>query len=115
MQWHIILLMWLLETNDMHAQSQNKLSASSIDFQDVSKDIEEPQDNGELVERLSQSSFVGEQDDGFVDPPPPVPAAECDEDMIPDYPSGETPSFSRMTKKEKKKSRRTTSVSPVMT
>lgn len=99
----------------MRAQSQNKLPVSSINSQDAPKHVEEPQGNEfELVARLSQSRFVEEQDDNYVDP---GPTAEFEEAVaIPDIaPAEEVQAPSRKFKKGKKKSQSTTSVSPVMT
>ena len=100
----------MLETNDMLAQSQNKLPASSVNSQDAPKDIEEPQDNEfESVARTSQSSFVKEQDDNCVDP---GPTAEFEEAMEPDVaPTEEVQAPSWKFKKGKKKSQNTTYVS----
>ena len=93
----------MLETNDMRAQSQNTLPASSVNSQDAPKHIGEPQDNEfELVARLSQSRLVEEPDDNCVDP---GLNAEFEETMDPDVsPTQEVQAPSRKFKRGKKKS-----------
>lgn len=108
-------------TNDMRAQAQNRLPASSFNLQFSPRNIGESQDDGvesftepfqaipaetpdeefESVTRTAQSSSVKEQDDNCVDP---EPTAEFEEAMEPDVaPMEEVQAPNPKFKKGKKK------------